>query len=199
MEPIERGTNRAEAEVPGAGAMGDARRSEGSSRARRSHAATRYAVGLLLALVLAWLAHATAFETYRVVSESMTPALRPGDHVLVDKIVFGATVPLLGVRLPALREPRAGDVLLFRHPDDPARVLVKRCAAVGGAFAPFARGGLTVPENMLFVLGDNRERSSDSREWGFLPREQVIGRAARVVWSAESDGVRWARLFRAVR
>jgi signal peptidase I len=58
---------------------------------------------------------------------------------------------------------------------------------------------MTVPRGQLFVLGDNRDNSNDSRYWGFVPIERVKGRAMFVWWSSGSpEGVRWSRLFRPV-
>lgn len=158
----------------------------------------RHLRALVVAAVLAMLVHALAFRTYRVASDSMAPALVAGDQVLVDKVVFGVPLPVVGVRLPALRAPRVGDVLLFRHPDDPSELYVKRCAGVVGDRVTLSVVDVSVPDDMLFMLGDNASDSSDSREWGFLPRDLVIGRVTRIVWSAGRDGLRWNRLWHEV-
>jgi signal peptidase I len=168
-------------------------RSAGGRRLRVGHLRAP-----LVAVALAVLAHLVALQTYRIASDSMAPTLVAGDQVLVDKLVFGAPLPLVGVRLPALRTPRVGDVLLFRHPDAPHDLYVKRCAGVAGDEVTLSVAEVDVPEGMLFVLGDNRSDSSDSREWGFLPVELVVGRVIRVVWSQGPDGVRWDRIWEGV-
>lgn len=60
----------------------------------------------------------------------------------------------------------------------------------GGDYGP-----VTVPPGHVFVLGDNRDNSADSRAWGFVPIERIRGRARRVAWSAGPDGLRWSRFF----
>lgn len=165
---------------------------------RRVHALVVHLSALTGAVLVAVLVHACAFETYRVASDSMSPALRTGDNLLVNKLIYGAPLPLIGGHLPPIREPRPGDVLLFRHPDAPDEIHVKRCAAVPGGRAVLPMGTVPVPDGMLFVLGDNAGASSDSREWGFLPRELVVGNAACIVWSQDARGVRWGRILRGV-
>ena len=63
----------------------------------------------------------------------------------------------------------------------------------GGNYGP-----VTVPAGHVFVLGDNRDNSSDSRYWGFVPIERIRGRARRVVWSAGPEGPRWSRFFQRI-
>ncbi len=92
---------------------------------------------------------------------SMLPAFFPGDRLRVD--------PRPG--RPLVR----GDVVAVRDPEAPGRLLLKRIAAVGGETAP---DGSTVPKNALFVVGDRAERSRDSRAFGPVDRDAVVG----VVW-----------------
>jgi signal peptidase I len=87
---------------------------------------------LVLALVLAFVIKESVVEAYRIPSESMENTLLVGDFLLANKFVYGAYVPFTGIRLPALREPRPGDVIVFRFPEDQRKSFVKRVIAVGG-------------------------------------------------------------------
>lgn len=88
---------------------------------------------------------------FRVADESMEPSLAPGDYVLVNRWAYRR------------RAPAAGDVVVLRDPEASARFLVKRVSA-------------RVDEKTLLVLGDNRERSRDSRHFGPVRREAIVGR-----------------------
>jgi signal peptidase I len=124
----------------------------------------------------------------KVESVSMQPTLYEGDFVFVNK---------LGYRLG---EPARGDIIVFRYPPDPTQIpYIKRVIGLPGdqvsisngevsvnghlltepyIAAPPARGGSwVVPPDSLFVMGDNRNNSSDSRAWGFVPLDNVIGKA----------------------
>jgi len=155
---------------------------------------------LVIAVALAFLVRA-AFRMYAIPSASMAPTLRIGDHILVTPY----ELPLLEDR------PERGDVVVFRSPADPDELLVKRVIAVPGDLVesrgghvqigghslaePYlvnstASGAITaqiVPADSYFVMGDNRANSYDSRNWGALPRELVVGRARMILWSS-GDG-----------
>ena len=169
------------------------------------------AVGLMAALFL---------DSYRIPSRSMEDTILYGDYLLIEKLSYGAEIPFTKLRLPALRTPRPGDVVIFRAPDS-KRLYAKRCVAVEGqrievrtkAFfvegdrlqdPPFSKyldprvyeasrtprdnmGPIDVPDGHLFLVGDNRDNSRDSRHWGSLPTELAIGRALLVCWSAEPE------------
>jgi signal peptidase I len=146
------------------------------------HAAGYAAVVLALLLVSGLL----PFQTIRVPSASMTPTIAPGDHLLLDK------------RRPA--EVAVGDVVVLHDPLDPGDLVVKRVIAVGGDSVGFEDGVLVrnglpvtepytadfldgvyygpdvVPPGMLYVLGDNRVDSVDSRRFGPVPLAAVVGR-----------------------
>ena len=152
-------------------------------------------VGLMAALFLGG---------YRIPSRSMEDTILYGDYLLIEKISYGALIPFTNIRLPAVRDPRPGDVVIFRAPDS-NRLYVKRCVAVGGQRIevrrkvlyvdgvrlqdpPFSKyldarvygasetprdnmAPIDVPDGHLFLVGDNRDNSRDSRHWGPLPNE----------------------------
>lgn len=205
-------------------------------------------VALLLALGLRML----VIEPYRIPSESMLPTLRNGDHVFVAKWVFGARLPFGKARLPAVREPRRGEVVIFElgrrgneiaprdeRPDLPAERFVKRVVGLPGDRVEGRGGALwvngqrvdswptgetwvdaggrrlkgwseilstgqhslarendpaprdfvrDVPVGRYFVMGDYRDRSTDSRILGTVPRADLIGPVWMIYWSW---GERW--------
>lgn len=110
----------------------------------------------------------SAVRIYAVPSTSMAPALRPGDRIVVTRFFTDS--------------PARGDVIVFRHPVNGA-MTVKRVIAIPGDLVE-SRGGhaQVVPSQHLFVMGDNRADSHDSRHWGPLPERLVIGRARLVLW-----------------
>jgi len=143
---------------------------------------------ILLSLVL-FLAINAVSERIRVESISMQSTLFPGDYVIVNKLAYRFN-----------HSPERGDVIVFRYPPNPDAIpYIKRIIGLSGdqihiadgkvtvngqlVVEPYLvvstnRGGdWTVPDGQLFVMGDNRNNSSDSRSWGFVPLENIIGRA----------------------
>jgi len=134
----------------------------------------------------------------RVDGFSMEPTLKSGEFVVVNKLAF------------KLGSPKLGDVIVFHYPRDPEQEYIKRVIGVPGdhvvvsngkvfvndqeieeayiAAAPVYQSEWIVPENSLFVLGDNRNNSSDSHNWGPVPMENVIGKAIFVYWPPENWG-----------
>jgi signal peptidase I len=188
------------------------------SAAARRHPAREYLEVLLVALVVALYARTFLLQAFRVPSDSMAPNLRAGDHLLVNKFLFGGGAPWLPTR-----EVRRHDLVVFRLPEAPEEVLVKRCVALGGervelrdkvlfvedqpvaepwvvhrdqhvypssAFTPPELrsrdnyGPVRVPTGHLFCLGDNRDESRDSRSFGTVPEERVLGQPLLVYWSS---------------
>jgi signal peptidase I len=160
---------------------------------RRSSGEALVAVGLALlaslAAVIAWVA-----EPVRIGSDSMRPTLLPGDHVLVDKVS------------PHGRDWRRGDRVAFHRPET-GELVVKRVAGLGGdevaiedgvllvnghpVAEPYADPGaidgvyfgpVRVPSGRVFVLGDNRGNSQDSRTFGPVPERDLEGRVVAVLW-----------------
>lgn len=184
---------------------------------------------LAIAILLALAARAF-FKLYAIPSSSMAPTLQVGDQIVVTPY-----------RTPFSEVPLHGDVVVFRSPLHRDELMVKRIIATPGdlietregrvflcghALAePYLRDAMSngainpqiIPANCYFVAGDNRANSLDSRNWGVLPRDMILGRARLVLWSS-GDGngapravaatrsrsvlsphpVRWDRLFKAI-
>lgn len=162
----------------------------------RGAALSRALAAGLVAVLAALFVRTFVVEIVQVPSGSMAPALVAGDRVAVDRLVYGGGSGPLAWLLPS-REPAAGDVVVFRSPEERRRLLVKRCVATGGE--PFA--GSWVPPDTLVLLGDARESSHDSRAFGPVGRGAVVGRAALVLWSIPPGSARprWGRTLARVR
>ncbi len=128
----------------------------------------------------------------RVEGNSMEPSLHDGEFVVVNRLAYRWATPA------------RGDIIVFRFPLDPERRFIKRIVGLPGdevrvldgavlvngellaepyiASAPRYSGEWVVGSDELFVLGDNRNNSSDSQNWGMLPMEAVIGKAIFVYW-----------------
>ncbi len=192
-----------------------------------------YTEALVVAIVLAILIRALFVQAFKIPSGSMEPTLLIGDHILVNKLVYGIRVPFTDKRWPAIFKPERGDVIVFVYPEDRTKDFIKRVVAVGGdtvevknkrlyvngkeTATPQARyysnvvmpGDITprdnmpptkVPDGFLFVLGDNRDYSHDSRFWGFVPVEDVKGKAFLIYYSApDISDVRWGRILNWIR
>ncbi|HOD67252.1 MAG TPA: signal peptidase I [candidate division Zixibacteria bacterium] len=87
---------------------------------------------VFLAVILAILIKTSIVEAYKIPSQSMEDTLLVGDFLLANKFVYGAHLPLVNWRLPALHRPEAGDVVIFIYPRDGVTKYIKRCVAVGG-------------------------------------------------------------------
>ena len=185
---------------------------------------------LLIGLVAALVVRATLFQAFSIPSASMSPTLQPGDHVLVTP-----APPFL-----AKPEPERGEVIVFRNPAAGAGYFVKRVVAVPGDHLEIRDGRVLlnseplderyvngersegevaeiIPAGYVFVMGDHRSDSIDSRSWGLLSTERVVGRARLIFWSSASvgassasahsatgdpvgpSGPRWDRIFRIIR
>lgn len=164
---------------------------------------------LLAALTVRW----GVAEAYVIPSGSMEPTLQITDRIFVNKLAYGVRVPFTKKWLAHFAEPVRGEVVVFRYPKDESIFFIKRVIGTGGdtiecdssgrllvngvylsengyetkfggTFGSREFGPVVVPDGQLFVMGDNRDNSSDSRVWGFLPVENVLGRAERVWWGA---------------
>ena len=223
------------------------------------------------ALAIFLVLRAFLVEAYRIPSGSMIPSLLVGDWLFVNKAIYGAHVPFSRASLPAYREPKRGDVVVFVSPyqadeasrgADPTPTLVKRLVGTPGDTLYMRNGALyvngiaqrqgfgadttppdpgiansvdplfdwqkkvglkssrfgaapaqpthdnwgplVVPPQRLFMMGDSRYNSKDSRYWGFVPRENVRGKPLFVYYSYNADDsdrplpmltdIRWSRI-----
>jgi len=175
-------------------------------------------LGFILFMVGMLAARSSLADHYLVPSGSMEGTLFAGDRVVVDKRAYGVRLPFTLVRLSAGDAPARGDVVVFDAPDDGTR-LIKRIVAVGGdhlevrgghvyvdgvlrddrAAVELRQGGgpdvpaLVVPEDSVFVMGDFRGNSRDSRYFGVVRKDVIYARASRVYWRS-GDGFVWKPL-----
>lgn len=162
----------------------------------------RFALDILETLVLSLvLFGAINFISARIRVDgySMEPTLKSGEFVIVNKLAY------------RFGTPQTGDVVVFHYPRDPEQEYIKRIIGLPGdrvrvtngqvfindqaiyepyiAAAPAYESEWVVPPDSLFVLGDNRNNSSDSHNWGAVPMENVIGKAVVVYWPPEKWGL----------
>jgi signal peptidase I len=185
-------------------------------------------------------------EPFKIPTGSMVPTLLVGDFILVNKFAYGVRLPLINKKILGVGDPRRGDVMVFRFPEDPSIDYIKRVVGVPGdkivyenkrlsingipqpskqvsdylnrerihysaqyeetlggvqhailqesdapPTVPFTRPfpfrencnyntegvACTVPPGHYFVMGDNRDNSADSRVWGFVPDDNIVGKA----------------------
>ena len=176
---------------------------------------------------------AYVIQAFKIPSGSMIPTLLIGDHILVNKFIYGTTIPFTDKRILILRNPEKGDIIVFKYPENPKKDFIKRVIATGGDVIeeknkvvyvngqalkePYAVhsdasvrppgndprdnfGPIKVPKGKLFMMGDNRDQSYDSRYWGFVDLKEVLGEALIIYWSWNPDDwVRFNRMGRLIR
>lgn len=152
---------------------------------------------LTIAFGVALFTQATVAKPYQIPSGSMLPTIQLQDRILAFRLIYH------------FRPVERGDIVVFEPPEniDPGTPYVKRVIGLPGdtvevrggrvlvngeefkvdmATTPsYSRATETVPEGMLFVLGDNRNESFDSHRWGYVPLDNVIGRAEFIYWPPE--------------
>jgi len=246
---------------------------------RESTTFREYAESLLVTVVLALFGTTFVVQAFKIPSQSMEPTLLVGDHLLVNKFVYGGRGAWYDKLLP-YHEIRRGEIIVFKYPFGEHEHYVKRVIGVpgdririvdqqlsingkvypepykvhdaasyddyyGGNFPPFSLryfpgsvvrewrdsiqdyirdGELIVPPGKYFVMGDNRDHSADSRYWGFVDRDSVMGRPVLIYWSVDANSedyrdrslwgrttglvntlarlpakTRWSRMFRTVK
>ena len=148
---------------------------------------------LVVAFVLAQFVMISVAQAFQVEQYSMEPNLLPHDRVLVNKFIY------------RFRTPRPGQIVVLKPPTDPSRNYIKRVVAVSGqrveihanhvyvngrmlpeSYLSVATAGtygpVLVPAHEVFVLGDNRGNSEDSRAFGFVPDRNLVGEAILIYW-----------------
>lgn len=122
-------------------------------------------------------------EAYKIPTGSMEPAVLQGDRVLADKAAYSRMAP------------RKGDVVIFVNPDNRSTKYIKRIEALPGEMITAPDGTQKqIPHGFVYVLGDNRAQSYDSRNFGLIPLSDVIARVRQVYFSSGADGIRWNRI-----
>jgi len=171
-----------------------------SGRARASRSPIRdYVLALILAVLCATFVSTFLVQTFKIPSPSMEPALLVGDHILVNRFVYGGLGDGPPPSFLPMRAPERGDVVIFRWPEDPGQSVVKRCVGLPGeVFEVDGFGPAPVPAGHYFLLGDHRDDSSDSRQRGSVAADRVRGRALIVLWSFEMprDPREWGMIDR---
>ncbi len=205
---------------------------------RSKSTVVEYVEAIVWALVLTLILRAFVIQAFRIPSESMVPTLLVGDFLFVNKFEYGPKIPFTHIRLPGLRAPRRGDVIVFQWPVQPSKDFIKRCIATGGQTIegrdkriivdgdtlpePYAVhidpavhpqgydvrdtfGPLSVKPNELFMMGDNRDNSNDSRFLGPVDIDLVKGRAMFFYFSTAGSNlwdflpkIRFERLLRPI-
>ncbi len=190
-----------------------------------------YTEAILIALVLAFIIRSFIVQAFKIPSGSMIPTLLVGDHILVNKFIFGPQIPFTKIRLFPFQKPKRGEVVVFLEPTERKKDFIKRVIGLPGEtvqvinrqvyingeplkedkYAYYANsryvrgldnfGPFTVPEGCYFMMGDNRENSSDSRVWGPVPFELMKGEAFLIYWSwnGPERKVRWNRIGDLIR
>jgi signal peptidase I len=204
-------------------------RSENDKQTPKKSALRENVEAILLAIVLALFIRTFIVQAFKIPSGSMKETLLIGDHILVNKFLYGVKLPFVSTTIIAYKEPQRGDIVVFKFPDDPDKDFIKRVVGVAGDVVegrdkkifvnhePLNHdygihkdsrivpgniqprdnfGPLVVPEKSLFVMGDNRDHSYDSRFWGFVNLKAVRGKAFLIYWSWDKSnfGVRWKRI-----
>jgi len=159
---------------------------------------------VIIALVIVIPVRYFLFQPFLVNGQSMEPNFENGDYIIIDEISY------------RFHQPQRGEVIVFRYPYDPSKRFIKRIIGLPGETIEIKEGkvflikesteildesrylpkGLetqgdirvSIPEDKFFVLGDNRTVSLDSRAWGLLPRQNIIGKVYLRLWPFKEIG-----------
>lgn len=167
---------------------------------------------IIIAVILALVIRTFVVQAFKIPSGSMIPTFKVGDRIFVNKFLYGAKIPLTGLNLPAVRQPKRGDIIVFISPETPKKDFVKRLIATSGEHVEIRDGKIfvegkqieeasirsnyyynggdygkegqivEVPKDSYFALGDNSASSRDSRYWGFVPKKNLLGKVIFIYW-----------------
>jgi signal peptidase I len=102
-----------------------------SGKKTRTDTLNEWLKSIAIALVLALITRATVVQAFRIPTSSMEETLLVGDFLLVNKFLYGSRIPFTDIRLPKVREPKRGDIIVFKHPIE-GKDFIKRCVGVPG-------------------------------------------------------------------
>ncbi len=187
-----------------------------------------YAEAFATAIILALIIRAFIIQAFKIPSGSMEPTLLVGDHILVNKFIYGTHIPFTDDVVLPVRAPKRDDVIVFEYPKDESIDFIKRLIGLPGDKVqiinkqvyingkaldePYAYHGdpevlpgnesprdnfgpVVVPKGEYFMMGDNRDFSNDSRFWGFVKRDLILGQAEILYfsWNPKTLHIRWNR------
>ncbi|MFQ5767406.1 MAG: signal peptidase I [Acidobacteriota bacterium] len=167
---------------------------------------------ILVCVIFVLFARTFVFQQSKIPTGSMEDSLLVGDYILVNRFQYAPVLFNWEKHLLPRRDVRRGDVVVFKYPKQAEVDYIKRVIGLPGEtvrirnhqvfidgrrlkeFYPVFKGGVAgdygptkVPADHFLVLGDNRDRSADSRSWGFVPEGNLQGRAILVWWSYQED------------
>jgi signal peptidase I len=205
-----------------------------------------YAEAAAIAILLALFIRTFVVQAFKIPSGSMKPTLLIGDHLLVNKFIYGIKIPFIDKFIIEFKKPKKGDIIVFKYPQNEKKDYIKRVIGTEGDKIEIKKGLLfvnekqireeyagkfrdheifeinryieflgknehyilgqdrkdenfgpiTVPPNSIFVMGDNRDNSQDSRYWGFVKTNKIKGKALIIYWSSWPN---WKRFFNLIR
>jgi signal peptidase I len=185
---------------------------------KRKSFVREYTEAIVVAIILALLIRAFVVQAFKIPSGSMEPTLLIGDHILVNKFIYGIRLPIVNKEIIPVKSPKLFDIVVFQYPNDRSKDFIKRVIGlplqkvqiinkkiyindvpindpygffddphlIAGARDNF--GPVVVPPHSYFVMGDNRDHSHDSRFWGFVDADDLVGEAFIIYWSWRSEG-----------
>jgi signal peptidase I len=187
-----------------------------------------YSEALFIALILAFFIRSFVVQAFKIPSGSMLQTLQIGDHLLVNKFIYGLKLPFTDIIMVPIDDPEFQDIIVFEYPEDPSKDFIKRVIGLPGDTISIKnkevyRNGkplnepyvqhtsasivplrdnmpeITVPTGKYFVMGDNRDNSHDSRFWGFVDRDTIKGKAWIIYWSWTGPfNIRWNNIGKLV-
>lgn len=197
---------------------------------RRKGKLREYLEAFVVALLIALVVRTFVIQAFKIPSGSMENTLLIGDHIFVNKFLYGYHIPYTNGRVLQFASPQHGDIIVFVFPEDPSKDFIKRVIALPGDtveirhkvvlingkplhedYTRFADGDavdglvrgrdnlppVNVPEAKYFVMGDNRDRSYDSRFWGFVDKDAIIGKALFIYFSLNREAdLHWYEFWR---
>jgi signal peptidase I len=197
-----------------------------------------YLEPIAIAILIALFIRTFVVQAFKIPSSSMEPTLQVGDHLLVNKFIYGIKFPFIGTKYFQFKKPQRGDIIVFVYPKDRSKDFIKRVIGTEGEKVQIIQnkiyinekkiddpwghfdersqsakylhpmennGPFFVPKECLFVLGDNRDNSQDSRFWGFVNVNEVKGKALIIYFSWDRYAqnllgkVRWVRFGKLIR